>query len=209
MKRIHAAGVAGALTAALALSAPVALAQEAPTPRPDAAGTARTALVQQGDLVRIRADALGERRREARVMAVRSDTLVLQGRTGPGRTWATTRVPVSEIRTLDVAMGTKSNAWHGAKVGGAVGGGLGLLFGLLAYSEGQSCSGDWFCLEYGPEIIPAATIGGVFWGGLLGLGIGALSHSPRWVPVAPDVLAVDVEPRAGGAAVVARVPLRF
>jgi hypothetical protein len=43
--------------------------------------------------------------------------------------------------------------------------------------------------------------------GLVGTGIGALSRSERWESV--PVARLRVEPRAGGAAIVASVPLRF
>ncbi len=176
-------------------------AQEAP----DAAGVT----VASGDRVRLLSPALGTARVEARVLAVRGDTLVLSGGFGPGGRAATELVPVSSVYSLDVFRGSRSNAWKGAKIGAGVGAALGLVVGVLAMSEETECSETWFCVtvDVGPEAIPLGMIGFGLFGGLLGTGIGALSRSERWEAVPPARL--RVEPRPGGAAVVASVPLRF
>lgn len=176
-------------------------AQEAP----DAAGVT----VASGDRVRVLSPALGTRRVEARVLAVRGDTLVLSGALGPGGRAETALVPVPSVHTLDVYRGTKSNAWKGAKIGAGVGAALGLIVGIAAMAEDTSCQpGEW-CIDFdvGPEAIPAGMLGFGFLGGLLGTGIGALSRSDRWESVPPARL--RIEPRPDGAAVVASVPLRF
>jgi hypothetical protein len=156
-----------------------------------------------GDRVRIEAPSLGAGRREARVLALRSDTLVLSGGFRPGGGLETALVPLGAVRSLEVQRGTKSNAWKGAKIGAGVGAAFGLVLGIAAAAE--SDSGD--LVEFGPEVIPVGMLVLGLTGGTLGAGIGALSRGPAWEPVDPVTL--RVEPRDGGAAIVASVPLRF
>ncbi|MFO7586508.1 MAG: hypothetical protein R6X22_00395 [Gemmatimonadota bacterium] len=168
--------------------------------------------VARGDRVRIEAPSLGAGRREALVLAIRSDTLLLSGAFGADRGYGTALVPLGSIRTLDVARGTRSNAWKGAKIGAGVGAAFGLVVGIAAVAESQSddCAPDqWLCPDFdlGPEIIPVGMVGFGLMGGLIGAGIGALGRSDAWEPMDPVLL--RVEPRDGGAAIVASLPLRF
>jgi hypothetical protein len=186
---------------AILVRAAPASAQDAP----DAAGL----VVQGGDRVRVLSPALGTERVEARVIALRGDTLVLSGALGPGGRAETALVPISSVHTLDVSRGTASNAWKGAKIGAGIGAALGLVVGIAAMAEDTSCQpGEW-CLDVdiGAEAIPVGMLGFGLFGGLVGTGIGALSRSERWESV--PVARLRVEPRAGGAAIVASVPLRF
>jgi hypothetical protein len=161
--------------------------------------------VARGDRVRIEAPSLRAGRREALVLAIRSDTLLLSGAFGADRGYGTALVPLGSIRRLDVARGTRSNAWKGAKIGAAVGAAFGLVVGIAAVAESQSDDSSFF--DFGPEVVPVGMVGFGLMGGLIGAGIGTLSRGPAWEPVDPVTL--RVEPRDGGAAIVASLPLRF
>jgi len=85
--------------------------------------------------------------------------------------------PTGSVVQLERSVGRRSQAGHGAVVGGVAVGGLGLLLALVASSENDS----W--LEIGPGEV--FTITAAF--GAVGAGVGALigsaSHTDRWEPI--------------------------
>lgn len=158
--------------------------------------------VVAGDRVRLESPLLGGARREALVMALRGDTLVVSGTFRPGGSQETALIPFSAVRSLEVSAGTKSNAWKGAKIGAGSGAVFGLAMGVLAVEDTK----DSF-MDYGAAYIPVGIVSFGLIGGLVGTGIGALSRGEAWERVEPARL--RVEPREGGAAIVASLPLRF
>ena len=101
-------------------------------------------------------------------------------------------VSVATISRVDVSAGRRSNALRGAKLGAISGATVGALLGMAALAVQEDAY-----LDYGAEVLPLSMIGGGLLGGTVGLLIGAVSSSERWVPVA-GVLAV--RPASGGMA---------
>ncbi len=91
------------------------------------------------------------------------------------------RIPVAAIHGVDVQQGVRTNAWHGAAIGAALGG---IGMGIASYASNEGCRDYAYCMlnTQQPAILGVAL--GVAGGGLVGLGAGALIRTPRWVAVA-------------------------
>jgi hypothetical protein len=97
-----------------------------------------------------------------------ADSFRLAGSRGPART-----IPASEVRRLEVSVGRHSRAGHGAIIGSAVGGALGLL-------AVASSGGDYY---YTDGEKAAGVVGLTAMGAGVGALIGGLTHSERWQEV--------------------------
>ena len=116
----------------------------------------------------------------------------------------TVLVPRSAVSKIDLYMGTKSGAGHGALTGFLVGAAGGALMGVAA-----SGSDDDEFLDFDAGEL-AATTGVLF--GAIGAGVGAIigsgSRRDRWTPtVLPTAMIVPDEP--GGKRVAFGVRIRF
>jgi hypothetical protein len=103
----------------------------------------------------------------------------------------TATVSLAAISRVDMSGGRRSNAMPGAKMGAVTGATLGAMFGVVLLA-----ADSW--LDYGAEVIPISMLGGGILGGGVGLLVGAVTSSERWLP-ANGLVAVT--PAAGGAAV--------
>ena len=165
-----------ALLSAL-LVAPQALAAQYSTQAP---------VVTPGE--RVRVSYPGENNRVGTVISVADDTLAVQ--------WAnssdTARMARERITRLGVSRGMgESNRGARAKIGFAVGGGLGLLIGTVGASPNPECGGSSSCNEFingFASIIGASLLGGV--GALVGAISGGASE--RWVDVGSSAPRVEV-----------------
>jgi hypothetical protein len=200
----------GLLLGSATLGSPPARAQERPVSDRDSVVAARPSHLVPGDSVRVRAPEFGRARREARLLGVRGDTLMLAG--APGTSPDVIALPLASVRTLEVARGTTSDAWYGVKMGALAGAVSGLavsFIGLLA-SDPDKCEGvSGWCshVEFDPGRAALLTLGFTAAGALGGAVLMGPKTSAAWVPV--DAATLRVEPRADGAAVVASIPLRF
>lgn len=97
----------------------------------------------------------------------------------------TLRFARSELHTMEVSQGRKSNAGRGALIGGGVVGGLGLVLGVACAATTDES--DW--VGCGANEVVAITAVGALSGAALGALIGATSHRERWAParLAPNV----------------------
>lgn len=132
-------------------------------------GTAMPAAAQDpepGDVIRV---TTGGPERVYRFEAVRGDTLVLADRGG-----MVLEIPVGSVTGLEV--GTPMHRWETillkAGIGGAVAGGLGLLFGSMVVQEERFIMPD----TYGDEGLVYGLIGGA----AIGLVFGLTTDSFRW-----------------------------
>lgn len=88
-------------------------------------------------------------------------------------------IPTTSVTRLEYSRGRRSNAGHGAAIGGLIGAGTGLFLGILASRDDDNF------YEIGPEEIAGVTaLLGAVGAGLGGI-IGATSHRERWelVPI--------------------------
>jgi hypothetical protein len=83
-------------------------------------------------------------------------------------------LPRDSIVRVELSQGMHSDAMHGLGIGAVIGGGAGAAFGLLLgqATEDQDVSSA--------ELAVAGAGAGGILGGLVGLGIGALTRSERW-----------------------------
>ena len=113
-------------------------------------------------------------RTEGDVLAVTPDILRVE------QSKSTVRdVPRAEVQRLERLLGTSRSIGRGALIGGGVGAGLGLLFGVLAAAEEQAADDAVAVLVVGAPLAVGAV------GALIGAGIGALPKE-RWTDVAED-----------------------
>jgi hypothetical protein len=94
----------------------------------------------------------------------------------------------TEVRKFEVSRGVRSNADRGFKTGLAAGAVVGLLAGVALVAHPDGC----FC-DTGPETIPELMAIMGLPAGLLGAGIGALSHSEQWKKSRIDAPAVTLQ----------------
>ena len=140
--------------------------------------------LEPGARVRITAPYLGIKKQAATFQALRGDTLVVMAD-------STMRCPLAAVTRLDVYRGRKSHPWRGAAVGAAVGG-----VGALAVTVAACSTEEFDCSN---KSYPAAAVGvGILGGGLIGLGIGALTKTDRWEEVPVDQIRVSFVPRRDG-----------
>jgi hypothetical protein len=151
--------------------------------------------LQPGQRVRVTAPGLDVNKLQTTFHEVRSDTLVLESMV----------VPLSYLARLEVSRGRKSNALKGLLIGSVVGVGVGAALGIWGASRPTSTSEAVWCYE---GTAACAAVGGLVVGaagGLVGLGIGALSKTERWEEVPLDRLRVSVVPQRGGFGIGARI----
>jgi hypothetical protein len=94
----------------------------------------------------------------------------------------------ADVRKFEVSRGMRSNADRGFKTGLGAGAVAGLLTGVAILMHPDGC----FC-DTGPETIPVTMAIMGLPAGLLGAGIGALSHSEQWKKSRIDAPAVTVQ----------------
>ena len=119
-------------------------------------------------------------------MELRRDTLTAQCWLSGRKTWEEVNVPLQSLTSLEFSQGKKSNVGKGALIGALVGAGFGLALGIAVAVEEDS---GWF--DYGAEVIPAAMLGGAFWGTAFGLVIGALTPGERWAAISLDSIRTE------------------
>jgi hypothetical protein len=140
---------------------------------------------------RVRYEIGAEWRETATVVEADGDALVVR----LGRNGAVVRVPLAEMRHLEVSAGLRSNADTGAIVGAVPGVLFGGYIGLAACYE-SDCAGSG---------IPAAALGAFIVGtlsGLIGAAIGSLIKTERWKPLSLPRTEIQLAPtRQGGLAV--------
>jgi hypothetical protein len=167
-----------------------------------AGAVTRPAGLPEGARVRVHTPALGPRRRVARLVGVRGDSLVLEGRGG-----RETAVPLGEVEAVEIGAGrTRTRpTLVGAGIGAAVGS---VVVGTIAYQGAQD--DEWLVEhgEVGRNVLWAVAFGGApigaAVGGLAGFAVGA----ERWVRL-PPLTGVAVRPgREGGVAVGLVLPAR-
>jgi hypothetical protein len=129
--------------------------------------------VDSGARVRVTTDSLGQQRLVGTLLSADSDSLRLRS----ARDHQPVAVSTASVVRLEQSHGRRTRSGHGAAVGALVGGGAGLLLGLIASGENDS----WF--EIGPGEIAAASVFLAAGGALIGVLIGAASHTERWEPV--------------------------
>ena len=102
----------------------------------------------------------------------------------------------ADISKLEISRGRRSNTDRGAKKGFLIGAAVGAVLGISVVADP-----DAYWYDGGAEIIPEAMAIIGLEGGLIGAGIGALSHSEHWQKSRTDspTLSLYVAPRQGGA----------
>lgn len=151
------------------------------------------AAAQSGDLApgtRVRLRIVNGDKHTGSLISADADSIVLSTDDGD------VSVPRSGIDQLDVSAGRKRATWKGTGYGILIGGLFGFAVGLPEAIDG----GTGGIFDPGGEIMPYTTFGGALLGGLIGAGIGALSHTERWVPADAGLMPVTIlaEPSPGG-----------
>lgn len=150
------------------------------------------ATIEPGARVRVTAPDLGLQRSVGTCLAVSNDSIRLQGGAG------ILDIPLASMTALDVSRGRKSNALRGLLIGSIVGAPIGaVLGGVGSHRETPTSEAPW-CYEGTAACVAshALVVGAV--GGLVGLGIGALSKTDRWEEVPLDQWRVSLAvPRNG------------
>ena len=151
--------------------------------------------VTPGDRVRIKAPTISTRQFEGEVVALRSDTLIIDARIWERgrmqwRDQPQAKIPVASVDRIDISRGKKSNVGKGAITGGLIGAGIGLVIGIGAAAE----DGGFF--DFGPEVVPAAVLAVGAYGAGIGALIGLIMPGERWEEVPVDELRVGPSPVA-------------
>ena len=126
---------------------------------------------------------VGERAR-VRFDVGRSDVGTLRGLSGDTVSLETEphvlrRIQLSPTARLEISRGMESNAGRGAGLGALVGG-----VGLAIVAAAGSCSDDGDIIEFSPgECALMGGLAGAGAGALVGLIVGSMSESERWVEV--------------------------
>ncbi len=158
--------------------------------------------VAPGSRIRVSAPTVSSRPIVGEVVAVHSDTLVIDASAWVrGRTqWERleeAEIPLGSLTRLEVSQGKKSNVGKGALIGGLVGAGVGLALGLAASAEDSEGFAPVGPEGAGDVLGVSAIMGGL--GAGIGALIGAISPGERWKEVPLDRLRIDVTPVASGA----------
>jgi hypothetical protein len=98
-------------------------------------------------------------------------------------------IPRNSIAKLEVHNGKKRHTWLGLLIGAGAGAVLGAI-------EGPTCVGDECYTRAGNAVVSALG------GGLVGMLVGALVTTDRWIAIPTEHFHVQVNGRRGGAAVV-------
>lgn len=128
------------------------------------------------------------------------DTVVVQQRSGADRA-----VFRGDVKRVDVSDGIRSRKLLGTAVGAGVGLAVGFAARCTSEGTGDSQSLDYFgCTILRSFFVPVTTLVGAG----LGLFVGSLIRSERWVSLAGDLAHVNVLP-IGTSALAVTVGLRF
>lgn len=85
-------------------------------------------------------------------------------------------IPRSKVSKLEISTGIHSNAGRGLKRGAIFGTLGGAALGMLAWATEDP--DEWF--SYGSDWLWLGPLGGAMTGSLIGVGVGAVSHSEHW-----------------------------
>ncbi|MDH3457542.1 MAG: hypothetical protein OER90_11955 [Gemmatimonadota bacterium] len=143
--------------------------------------------LQPGQRVHVTVPTLGIKKQAATFEALRGDVLVVVADSAMN-------CPLSSVSRLEVSRGRKSNAVKGLAIGSVAGVVVGAVLGVVASTGSGETLCYWGTVECGAS---GAAAFGVF-GGLVGLGIGALSKTERWEEVPLDRLRVSIVPQRDG-----------
>jgi len=143
------------------------------------AGISRTATgqhpssLQAGARVRLRSTGTGKEWQQGNLLQIDGDSVTLSTEND------TLSLAARSVSKLQVSRGRKSHAGKGAKIGGGVGAGLGIILSAAAAAD-DDCFG---CPEVGVDtaILVAALFGAT--GAGIGALIGSASHSEHWATV--------------------------
>jgi hypothetical protein len=102
---------------------------------------------------------------------------------------STLRIPIADLRSLQVSSGRRSQAGRGAMIGTAIGAMPGVLLTFGDYSE--DVHGD------GPSPVAVAAMGAAG-GAIVGAAIGWAVKTERWVPAELQKATIAVVPVRGG-----------
>jgi hypothetical protein len=148
---------------------------------------------------RVRVAYAGDGARIGTLIELAADTLAVQWENGAG----TARMARTRVNRIDVSRGMRGgDKGSRAKVGFAVGAGLGLLIGAVSSKSNDGCAGSDSCDDIVNGL--ATGIGALMLGGI-GAGIGAISGraSESWenVPLSPSRMGLVVPVSGRGAGV--------
>lgn len=128
--------------------------------------------VAAGSRIRIQAPVLGDKRQTATVVAATSDSLSFRSRA------TDMSVATSQITTLEIAQGTRTQVGKGALMGFLIGAFSGAAIGVATYDPCEACFIDF-------DRSGTALLSGILGAGV-GTVVGALAGLRRvdnWVPV--------------------------
>lgn len=145
---------------------------------------AQVGAVSPGARVRVTAPSQNLDKQVGALLAVRSDTLVIEqtsnamvkGRVVPAVD--TLRVTAAELARLEVSAGRRSNVDKGVVKGLWIGGLIGTALGTAVAADGGVA---FYC--GGADCIAQGAMGGAVWGVLIGLVAGAMTSRDDWRPV--------------------------
>jgi len=154
--------------------------------------------LQAGQRVRVTAPTLGIRKQAATFEALRGDTLIVVAD-------SIMDCPLASVTRLDVSRGRRSNALKGLGFGAAAGAVIGAAVGAWGAHRDTPTSEAVFCYEGTAACAAGGALAVGAFGGLVGLGVGALAKTDRWEELPLDRLRVSVVPRRDGFGVGARI----
>lgn len=147
--------------------------------------TGQTTTLYLDEQIRITSSKYFIQKTEGRLVGLQNDTLIFESLYG--RQY---RIPIQNLKSLEVAREEKSNTKEGALIGGTV---TGLALGLLAAIDVSDDQDGWFTPTPGQ-----AFVGGLISGGLIGSLTGAIIGSGirtfRWVEVPLEAISVKEKP---------------
>lgn len=151
---------------------------------------AQPAGLKIGDMVRIKAPSITERRITGKISNLSDQSMQVV------TDIKTIAIPYNNIESMDVARGKQSNAMRGLLLGGAGGLVVGGIIGALNYEPCKSTEflGCGIISNSGENLMMGALMGGIL-GGIGGLVVGFLTPSPIWqpVPIQPSVTLVPTD----------------
>ena len=143
-------------------------------------------VLKRGDRVRVRAPSVSGGPFIGTLVALETDSLVVQGGT------STRRLALASIAHLDISRGRRSHTVMGAGIGFLVGAGVGTVWILSSYGGGGDCDPVGPCIA-----LACAFLGGG--GAVVGAVTGALIRTERWAEVPLGHLRLSLTPGTGRA----------